>query len=246
MCTNGSRFTRVNPRKYTVDMLPIKKRKYSAEQQQYAQKKYKPQPFMLTTPYKRTISSRSIEKKFIDVVIGLTATTTAGAITGHSMNLVAQGVTDVTRVGNKITVKNINVRLHLQMVSQASIAPVNDVVRFVMYIDKQCNGQDCAVADILQQTSNTYAFRNMDQTDRFIILKDKFVPLYLTTVDAALGSSGIARMLKFSKKLDLPIHYSSTTGAITEVKSNNIGWFIMSENAVASFSGQMRMKFVDL
>ena len=49
----------------------------------------------------------------------------------------------------------------------------------------------------------------------------------------------------FYKKVNLPVEFDSTAGAITEIKSNNIGILLLSKNGKAGFSSKIRIRFSD-
>ena len=59
----------------------------------------------------------------------------------------------------------------------------------------------------------------MDNVDRFVILKDKTYTLNPPTQNAALGSCQTLREIKMNKKCNIPLEFSSTTGAITQLES---------------------------
>jgi len=193
--------------------------------------------------YKRSIPG-NIEKKFFDTACSDTSDMSGGAIVAASLNLIPQGTTDQTRVGNKITIRNVNVRFAISADDQTTGAFAAGAIRIIIYVDKQTNGATAAFTDILKGGQVT-SFRNMDQVDRFIILKDK---IYAPPVMAAnaLHTSTSARYYSISKKVNLPVHFSSTTGAITELRSNNIGFLAISDTASANiFNGVARVKFTD-
>lgn len=193
--------------------------------------------------YRRSLP-KSIEKKFFDSDITNSANVQSGVIF-NSFNLIPQGTTDQTRIGNKITVRNINVRAISAVDDAGTGALGGGYLRVIIYVDKQCNGVAATVTDILKSAAIN-SFRNMDQVDRFLILKDKMIKV---TVDSAnaLHTATSTTFWKASWKGALPIHYSSTTGAITELRSNNIGMIYISDNPAlnAAGTGIARIKFTD-
>lgn len=183
-----------------------------------------------------------LEKKYLDVTTTtVSPITTAGAIVS-TFTIIAQGTTEVTRVGGKITVTNFNIRGNISGLSQAA-GQVGDIVRIIVFVDKQTNGAAPAVTDLLK-TANIYSYLNMDNVDRFQVLKDKFVSINQTGILAAT-SVYENKVFKVNKKLNMPIHYASTTGAITEVKSNNIYLLHISLTGESQISYSARTKFTD-
>lgn len=193
--------------------------------------------------YRRSMP-RSLEKKYLDTALTSTADISAGAVL-NSLNLVPQGTTDVTRIGNKIRITNINCHGYANNDDQTTAAFGGGNLRVILFQDKQCNGATAAVTDILK-SANIQSFRNMDQVDRFNILYDKVhhIPIMATN---ALHTSYGARYWKINKKCNIDVHFSSTTGAITEIRSNNIGILYISDQATvnACNQGTARVKFID-
>ena len=86
----------------------------------------------------------------------------------------------------------------------------------------------------------------MDNVDRFVILKDKTYTLNPPTQNAALGSCQTLREIKMNKKCNIPLEFSSTTGAITEIRSNNIlCLFINAADNLTNFAFTVRVKYSD-
>lgn len=212
----------------------------SAPKKKVAQQQFKP-------PNKIFLPTRSLanqEKKFLDTSIQNTADVSAGVII-PSLNLIPQGVTDVTRVGNKVTLTKVNLRGLAAMEDFGTAAFSGGVLRTILFIDKQTNGATAAVLDILR-TAAVLSFRNMDNLDRFIILDD-------TTIRVPIESANVLHTAisrfpwSVNKKINVDVHFSGTTGAITELRSSNIGLLYIADLAVvdAAILGNARVKFVD-
>lgn len=192
----------------------------------------------------------SFEKKYFDTVFAAASIPSAGAFS-VSWNLIPQGTTKNTRIGNKCTAVNINAHGQLTLLTQAAASVVGDKVRWIILVDKQANGATVgAVGDVIQTmpgaSTDINSFRNMDNVDRFVILKDKTYVLNQATQSGSLGSNVTTRELKFNKKCQIPLEFSSTTGAITEIRSNNILCMLISlGNNLTQFALTVRVKFSD-
>nr|DAN97783.1 MAG TPA: capsid protein [Cressdnaviricota sp.] len=206
-------------------------------------------PVAITPGYTRTVGAYgraapgSIEKKYLDSEITNTGDNSARTVT-DSICKIPQGTTDVTRVGNKVNITNINLNVYLQQDDQSTGTYSNGWCRVILYQDKQANGATAAVLDILK-TAVIGSYRNLDQVDRFVILKDKEYSVGTTSANA-LHTQQTIRRLKISKKCNIPIHYSATLGAITEFKSNNIGVLVIAHNSLTNFTANVRVKYTDL
>ncbi len=189
------------------------------------------------------------ELKFHDVDLDDAAIATGGTVT-PSICLIPQGVTEITRVGRKCTIRNINWRYNVSIQEQdAGADPRNgDTVRVILYLDKQANGATAAVTDILE-SADFQSFNNLSNSGRFRTLYDKTHTLnYLTLASDNAGvvsSAEVTRDVMVFKKCGFPIEYSSTTGAITEIRSNNIGVLLISRTGASGFASKFRLRFSD-
>ncbi len=189
------------------------------------------------------------EFKFHDVDLDDVVVAAAGGIT-DSINKIPQGVTEITRVGRKAVLKSIAWDYTIQLDTrdaQATPGP-GDIVRVIMYQDMQCNGVTAAITDILE-TANYHSFYNLVNQGRFKIFCDKFRKIeYQGLASDGAGLVSQARVdqhYTFYKKLNMPIEFNATTGAITEIRSNNIGVLLLSANGVAGFISKIRLRFTD-
>ncbi len=187
------------------------------------------------------------ELKFHDVALDDAVIAAAGTVTG-SVNLIAQGTTESTRIGRLCTLKSINWRYQISLpeVDAAATPPPGDTVRVIMYLDKQCNGAAANSTSVLE-TADFQSFNNLANKNRFVKLMDKTVSLnYLSLASDGAGvvsTADVTRNYTFFKKCDIPLEFDSTTGAITEIRSNNIGVLLISETGVSAFQSQIRLRF---
>lgn len=193
----------------------------------------------------------SPELKFHDIDIDDAAIATNGTIAEDSCNGIAQGVTESQRVGRKCVIRSINWRWTIRKPSITSVGFGSDCVRVILYLDKQCNGATASVTDILE-SDDYQSFNNLANKGRFKILMDRS---YNVNSPGAAGD-GVANDLvsvemndSFYKKCNIPLEFDSTTGAITEVRSNNLGVLLLSRdgtNTTVSFASKMRLRFSDI
>ncbi len=199
-----------------------------------------------TVGYYGRYSGADREVKFFDLDINDAAIAAGGTIVEDSVVGIAQGNTEQNRDGRKCTVVGIGWRWDLALAGQSNTGST-DTCRVILYLDKQCNGTAATVTQILE--SNDYqSFNNLANKSRFQTLMDRTydirVPAAMgdgTTNDAAANSWADS----FYKKVNIPLEFDSTTGAITELRSNNIGVLILSKNGLTalSFNSKMRIRF---
>ncbi len=99
------------------------------------------------------------ELKFHDVDLDDATIGVNGNITA-SINLIAQGVTESTRVGRKCTLRWIGWRYTIEKVENTVLASGDETIRVIMYWDKQANGATAAITDILE-TDDYHSFNNL-------------------------------------------------------------------------------------
>lgn len=188
------------------------------------------------------------ELKFHDLDIDSTnPVPTAGEITEDSCLGIAQGTGESDRIGRKILVRAINWKFNVTLNATNDSATGFGSIRVILYQDKQTNGATATVTDILE-SADWQSFNNLSNAGRFIKLMDKTYSLNSTAASgqtASDASSGHVRSYTFYKKCILPIEYSAGTGAITELRSNNIGVLAISQAARCRLQGKMRIRFSD-
>lgn len=183
------------------------------------------------------------EKKYWDLGFGVNPTN-AGQIDGPLIGI-AQGTTEQQRIGGKINLVNFNIHGQVIGVQQVGAAVLPDVTRFMVVLDKQANGALPVVTDILK-TAQINKFMNLDNVDRFQILKEKWITNdVLAWVATPFESIGQIKNFKINLKMNIPIHFSSTLGAITEFKSNNIICLYINSNGQSVVNYTSRAKFTD-
>ncbi len=175
----------------------------------------------------------------------------AGAVvnTAGSLNLIAQGVTESTRVGRKCTIMSIGCRYDITLPQIADSSPgFGDVIRVIVYLDKQTNGAIAANTDILE-TADYQSFNNLSNKSRFRILHDKTFDMnYVAGGGDATANSyaGGAVTNTWFKKCSIPLEFSSTTGALTELRSNNINIMVCSKHGISGIASKWRFRFSDV
>ncbi len=194
-------------------------------------------------------SGRNAELKFHDVDLNDAVVSNTAAVT-PTINIIAQGVTESQRIGRKCTIKSINWRYYITLPLQDAVAlPVTgDTLRMILYLDKQANGATATSAGILE-SDDWQSFRNLANSGRFQVLLDKDHTINYRCMNsdgAGLTSqSQVVTLGSFYKKCNIPVEFDSTTGAITEIRSNNIGLLLISSQGICGFESKFRLRFSD-
>lgn len=166
------------------------------------------------------------------------------------MNKIPQGVTESERIGRKCTLRSIAWRFNISLAEQDAIATpaAGDVVRVLLYLDKQANGATSVITDIWE-VADWQTFNNLANSGRFKTIMDRTYTINYKTLasdNAAVVSSANCTVEdSFYKKINIPLEFSASTGAITEIRSNNLGVLLISKEGNTSFESKFRLRFSD-
>ncbi len=190
------------------------------------------------------------ELKFLDVAVIDDTVASAGAIV-TSLNLIPQGITENTRIGRKCTIRKIGwyMQWDLPAINGTGAAPSGDTVRYILYLDKQCNGAAAGITDILE-SADFQAFNNLANKGRFKTLLDRTVSLNYSASTGAGGAAdndyaAVVSTDEFHHKCNIPIEFNAAAGALTEIRSNNLGILLISSGQIMGLISNVRIRFSD-
>ncbi len=186
------------------------------------------------------------EVKFHDVDVDDATIAAGGTIVASSLVQIAQGVGESQRIGRRCTITSLGLRYRIVSAATAGASLLgSDVVRVLVYLDKQANGAAAAVTDILE-SAEFHSFNNLANKDRFRTLHDK---VYALNAQAGAGdgttndAAGVNEYAEFYTKMNVVIEYNSTAGAVSEIRSNNIGILLLSASGLYTFDSKVRIRF---
>jgi len=193
------------------------------------------------------------ELKFFDTAIasgGIVATCVAAssAATGQ-VDLIPQGTTESDRDGKEAVVRHIGFHGSVSMVPVVNTSETANIYWWLV-LDTQCNGAQATFSDVMTSTNAATALVNMENTQRFRILKKRVFKMHSNSsiLQSATTSilSPVRQRIDVEMKCNIPLVFSSTTGAITELRSNHI--FMMwgavgATGTTAQINGTCRLRF---
>ena len=185
------------------------------------------------------------EKKFWDLEFVRGALNTAGTIE-DSINEIPQGAGENQRIGRLAIIKNIGMRYTITNGGSTGAGEAFSV-RVMLVLDTQANGAAAAVTDILDG-ANFQDWNNLVNKGRFIVLMDRIHNVQPTPGSGnAVATGNSAHSFEFHKKCSIPIEFSAATGAMTEIKSNNLLLLDIQDNTVQStgIKYNIRLRFYD-
>lgn len=152
------------------------------------------------------------------------------------------------RVGNRIFLKSLDLALKIQIAAGTEEA---NYVRAVVVMDKQSNGTTPSWTDVFDD-STPLSFRNLHNTNRFVILKDWRFPLqhtggaYTGTTDKLTGGMRIMGCHKELKGTKVQYTDLASGGENTSVADNNIWLMVLTDNTTAdSLAVTSRIRYTD-
>ncbi len=199
--------------------------------------------------YYGRFAGANAELKFHDQTID-DALIAAGGVLTTSINLIAQGTGESERIGRKCTIRSIFWRGVIKLPETELQGDPGEGERFrlILYQDKQTNGAAATALGILEAVS-VDDFRNLANTGRFNLLWDHRFTINRNTVSHfavnSFSASGVQRNFSFAKKCSIPLEFDNTVGALTELRSNNLGLLVVSEGGTGAMVSRVRLRFSD-
>lgn len=202
---------------------------------------YVPRPIRFSVPLNNQ------EFKWYDETLGFATVTTGGSVRQNSVCEIANGSGESERGGRKITLKSIHIRYVAKIPATATSTLTDDGLRLVVFLDRQANGATATVTDILE-TAGYLSYNNLSNKSRFRVLYDEYTDISATS-GAGNGTTNLygehAVTKQWHYRCNIPIEFSSTTGAISEIRSNNVGVLVISDNGTIQAKWTSRVRFTD-
>lgn len=187
------------------------------------------------------------ELKYFDTSIAFAVDATGEVPATGQLNLIPQGVTESTRIGRMCIIRSIYLKGLMQYSPGASASTAAPTTCWIyVVLDTQCNGAAASVTDVLTSNNMAVAVHNLNNSQRFRVLR-----VFKATFNPPAGVTGAyidtQKRFEFFKKCNIPIDFSSTTGALTEIRSNNIFLLAGSNNSDDQIQvvATCRLRFAD-
>lgn len=157
----------------------------------------------------------------------------------HPINTIAQGDSDITREGNAVRIKSLELHFKLEGGSTGATRHAN---RVMLVLDTKPDGSTISLGEILDIGSidPIVAPRNLNYRTRFVILKDWLCPInyYGTSV----------YQVDYYKKFNFKTYFDGSSGGLADVQSNVL-YFIHFGDAVLSNANKItwstRIRYID-
>lgn len=190
---------------------------------------------------------KRVESKFYDVTpTPFTLSTSCQFPNSGTIIDIIQGTGESERVGRAIKISSIVVRGILSLPSTTLQTNTSDVLRFLLYEDKQCNGAAATGLDLLE-TNTFLGHTNLSKAHRFKFLISKEIPIaQMLSLDTTANASGVVEVpFKFYYKCNCPIEYTGTSASIANIASKNLGIAVIGSNGKATITLSTRVRYID-
>jgi len=200
-----------------------------------------------TSGYYGRFTGPNAELKFFDTDLSFQVDLTPEVPATGQLNLIPQGTTESQRIGRKCTLKSIQIDGSVSYVPPTSVG--GTIVTMALVQDTQCNGVAATPADVYNINGANLAngaLRNLANGQRFRVLQKWDMPMNVGAgIVNAFGQ--VVKKWKYYKRCNIPIEFSSTTGAITEIRSNNLFLIAGAFNAddAVTVDASCRVRFSD-
>lgn len=186
------------------------------------------------------------ELKFFDTDLAFSFDVTGEVPATGQLALIPQGDTQSTRDGRQAVVKSIQVYGYLSL-APAAAAAVSVIAYLYLVLDRQANGAAAAITDVFTSNDMGIALVNINNSGRFRILKRWAIEMN-TPAGVSGAYNSYIKCLEFYEACNYLLDWSGTTGAITELRSNNLFLCAGAQGGAAddtvSFAGTCRLRFV--
>lgn len=194
------------------------------------------------------ISAINTEEKFLDIGTTLTSLT-SGTPSIANLNQMATGTTESTRIGNSILAKNLNMKMGFKC-NWAAAANGSGLSRFriTIFCDKSQAGSAPTTAQLFQDNTNMMSAFNKNYTDRFVILKDKYINANRMATPFSTGTVNQYYSFKYFKALEYHIRYIGSTAVVADLGQNALYyciWFVGDTNVTGQYESYSRLNFTD-
>jgi len=161
------------------------------------------------------------------------------------LNGMAQGTTASTRIGRRINMKSVELRLRMN--TQATTS--STTVRYALVYDKQANAVAPAFTDIYDSATPT-ALRNISNKARFWVLYDSGLVNLSGASGGTSQTDSTRQSLECYKKINLPVQYNAgVAGTVGDIQTGALYWVAIGDVASGTASavsvGTARIRYSD-
>lgn len=183
------------------------------------------------------------DKYIINYQQGLGTPSAAGVF--NLLNGVALGTDYTNRIGRRITMDSLRFYLSCEP-NTAGTSPTGDLLRIIIFLDKQANGSTPTTTQLLDAADYTEAYNENNQ-DRFCIYLDKTVNLEACEYTGGTLTAGDPKFHSFTEEIELDekATYSGTGSTAADIATGSLWFFCISAYASWKATFNSKVLFTD-
>lgn len=182
----------------------------------------------------------NVEKKYFDVSSGGSLSSTQIIPLFYP----AQGDGGSDRDGISARLKQVDVRIQLYNPSGGSAMTYFNQVRVLLILDKQCNGSNPTITNILASDNSMTAHRNLALATRFRTFYDRVHKVTTSTQDPASN-----KFIHLHKTLNLKTIFTGSSSSVSDISTYNLLLVLIPDSTGAGslpdYAYSSRCRFVD-
>lgn len=195
----------------------------------------------------RTAGLLGVEHKYYDLerdaaIVGSVAGAEQDPATINCLNAMAQGDGAQNREGRKIKINAVHLQGHVLFADQDISTPgTNPYVRIFLVLDTQTNATQMNSEDLLQDPSDAdldaCAFRNLEYSGRFRVLKEVYVkkPMAPSVWDGTSSLvAGTLTPFEMHVKCNIVTHFVSSTPSVADISDNSLHVIAVGTNGISA------------
>ncbi len=197
---------------------------------------------------KRRISrlSKSLEIKHVYFVQTLTASTATNVFS--LLNGIETGNSNETRIGNKITMKNVEINVKILNTAQDTAAAIGitSSTRIILFIDNLNDGRgtEFSIFDILKDTASSDARVTSVYNRDFVGKGEKVQILYDRYFSFAVGSK-MEHVIKIRRRLGHKVVYSDVSSTKASILTKTLQLLVIQGDIVSSTTISAVLNFTE-
>lgn len=195
---------------------------------------------------KRSYGQGGAEIKYLDTAVNTTANVTASVT---SINTIAQGLTNILRIGNKIQIKSVAMRMSAYPFDPA-VAIASNNHKWTLVLDKEPEAAAIATYNQIFTANSIQAFRNVGESDRFVVLAQgmwSHGDRRITAGSVYSDGGEIAKVWDKFLNINIATKYVLTTATQTAFGTNQLLFCVVSEQTDGNYAMDVncRIRFTD-
>jgi len=190
-------------------------------------------------PIKRTLALSKPEFKVVDTAISELDLCIGTPVTS-CVNLLAEGTGVGERVGRRVTLKSIQIRMESKSKDGTGLDQIH---RYMLVYDKQTNGL-LPATNLVLDAATIQSMRNLNYRSRFQILMDKQI------VCNKHDESGSHVAWEYYRRLNHFTTFNATGGAIGQISTGSLFLLMFGSrgtgNDAGAAIGSVRVRYTDI